>query len=237
MEKIEMIYEGKAKKVFKTADPELVLVEFKNDATAFNGLKKGQIAGKGSCNNQISSILFQLLEENGIKTHFVQQVSETEMLVQKLNIILVEVVVRNLAAGSLVRRIGLVEGQELQPPVLEFYYKNDALGDPLINNDHVFALGLANSEQLAQISSLARQVNRVLQEFFLERDLLLVDFKLEFGMAGQELLLGDEISPDTCRLWDRATRKKLDKDRFRQDLGEVSEAYQEVLRRLTNKTN
>ena len=237
MEKIEMIYEGKAKKVFKTADPELVLVEFKNDATAFNGLKKGQIAGKGSCNNQISSILFQLLEENGIKTHFVQQVSETEMLVQKLNIILVEVVVRNLAAGSLVKRIGLAEGQELQPPVLEFYYKNDALGDPLINNDHVFALGLANPEQLAQISSLALQVNMVLQEFFLERDLLLVDFKLEFGMAGQELLLGDEISPDTCRLWDRATRKKLDKDRFRQDLGGVSEAYQEVLCRLTNKTN
>jgi phosphoribosylaminoimidazole-succinocarboxamide synthase len=234
MEKIALIYEGKAKKVFQTADPELVLVEFKNDATAFNGLKKGQIAGKGSCNNQISSILFQLLEENGIKTHFVQQVSETEMLVQKLNIILVEVVVRNLAAGSLVKRIGLAEGQELQPPVLEFYYKNDALGDPLINNDHVFALGLANPEQLAQISSLALQVNMVLQEFFLERDLLLVDFKLEFGMAGQELLLGDEISPDTCRLWDRATRKKLDKDRFRQDLGEVSEAYQEVLRRLTD---
>ncbi|MBS3976309.1 MAG: phosphoribosylaminoimidazolesuccinocarboxamide synthase [Syntrophomonadaceae bacterium] len=234
MEKIALIYEGKAKKVFQTADPELVLVEFKNDATAFNGLKKGQIAGKGSCNNQISSILFQLLEENGIKTHFVKQVSETEMLVQKLNIILVEVVVRNLAAGSLVKRIGLVEGQELKPPVLEFYYKNDALGDPLINNDHVFALGLANPEQLAQISSLARQVNGVLQGFFLERDLLLVDFKLEFGMAGQELLLGDEISPDTCRLWDRATRKKLDKDRFRQDLGEVSEAYQEVLRRLTD---
>ncbi|MEW6660988.1 MAG: phosphoribosylaminoimidazolesuccinocarboxamide synthase [Bacillota bacterium] len=237
MEKMEMLYEGKAKKVFKTSNPELVLVEFKNDATAFNGQKKGQITGKGICNNKISSILFQLLEQNGISTHFVRQVSETEMLVRKLEIIQVEVVVRNLAAGTLVKRIGLTEGQELEPPVLEFYYKNDALGDPLINNDHVFVLGLTKPEQLALMSKIAHQVNRLLQEFFLERDLLLVDFKLEFGMAGQELLLGDEISPDTCRLWDRATRKKLDKDRFRQDLGEVAEAYQEVLRRLTNKTN
>jgi len=232
MVKMELLYEGKAKKVFQTLDQKLVLVEYKNDATAFNGLKKGQIAGKGSCNNQISTILFQLLEQNGIKTHFIRQVSETEMMVKKLNIILVEVVVRNLAAGSLVKRIGLTEGQELNPPVLEFYYKNDALGDPLINNDHVFALGLAQPKQLSLMAQTAHQVNRVLQEFFLERDLLLVDFKLEFGMAGLELLLGDEISPDTCRLWDRVTRKKLDKDRFRQDLGEVAEAYQEVLRRV-----
>lgn len=233
MEKRDKIYEGKAKIVYETDNPDLLWVEFKDAATAFNGQKKGTIADKGVVNNKISVILFRMLEEKGIPTHLVEVLSDREMLVKRLEIVPVEVVARNIAAGSLAKRLGLEEGTTLRQPVLEYYYKSDELGDPLINDDHIRVLNLATDEEMAEIRHQAEQVNRILTAFMDERDLILVDFKLEFGRHKGEIILGDEISPDTCRFWDRATREKLDKDRFRRDLGGVEDAYQEVLRRLS----
>jgi len=234
-EKKELLYEGKAKRVFATGDPDLVIQDFKDDATAFNGLKKGQIADKGVVNNTISSALFTLLESKGIRTHFISRLSEREMLIKKLTILPVELVVRNVAAGSLCKRYGIKEGLVLDQPIIECYFKNDALGDPLMNDDHVVMFNLATKEQLAEIKSQAVKINGILKSYFLERGLKLIDFKLEFGVHKGEVLLGDEISPDTCRFWDSVTNEKMDKDRFRLDLGSVEETYQEVLSRITGK--
>lgn len=234
MEKQEMIYEGKAKKVYSTKDEDKLVVEYKDDATAFDGQKKGQIRDKGEMNAQISTIFFELLEEEGIPTHFIKQLNKTDILVKKLDIILVEVVMRNIAAGSLAERIGLEEGTELSQPVLEFYYKDDELGDPMINRYHIFSEELATEEELVQISDLAFEINDILVDFLAPKGIDLVDFKLEFGLGSDgKIYLGDEISPDTCRFWDAKTAKKLDKDRFRRDLGEVEGAYQEIIKRLT----
>jgi len=233
MEKKEMLYEGKAKKVFRTDDPNLFWVEFKDDATAFDGLKKGTITGKGELNNKISAYFFRLLAQNGIESHFVEEKSPREMVVKSLSIIQVEVVVRNIAAGSLSKRLGIEEGTVLPSTVVEYYYKNDALHDPIINDDHIRVLNLATPEQMDYIKKTALKVNDVLRTHLAERGLDLIDFKLEFGLHNGEILLGDEISPDTCRFWDKNTREKLDKDRFRQDLGNVEEAYREVYQRLT----
>ncbi|MBN8707595.1 MAG: phosphoribosylaminoimidazolesuccinocarboxamide synthase [Bacteroidetes bacterium] len=234
-EKKALIYEGKAKKVFATDNADLVIQDFKDDATAFNGLKKGQIADKGVVNNTISCALFTLLESKGIRTHFVKKLSDREMLIKHLTILPVELVVRNIAAGSLVKRYGIKEGLVLEQPVIECYFKNDALGDPLMNDDHVVMFGLATREQLAEIKTQATKINEILKAYFLERNLKLVDFKLEFGVHKGEVLLGDEISPDTCRFWDSVTNEKMDKDRFRLDLGLVEETYHEVLSRITGK--
>ncbi|WP_420825496.1 phosphoribosylaminoimidazolesuccinocarboxamide synthase [Thermanaerosceptrum fracticalcis] len=233
VEILEQLYEGKAKKVYRTSDPKLYMVYYKDDATAFNGSKKGSIQDKGYYNNQISAIFFKLLTEKGIPNHFVELTGERSMLVKTLEIIPVEVVVRNIVAGSLAKRIGKPEGTQLAVPVLEFYYKDDALGDPMINEYHVKALGLATEEEMKTISQMALRVNEILVEHLTPLNIQLVDFKLEFGRHEGEILLGDEISPDTCRFWDTATQEKLDKDRFRRDLGKVEEAYQEVLQRLT----
>ncbi|WP_206831759.1 phosphoribosylaminoimidazolesuccinocarboxamide synthase [Alicyclobacillus fructus] len=228
-----LLYEGKAKKVFATSDPAVVRVLYKDDATAFNGEKRGTIAGKGAINNQVSNLLFRYLEEHGVPTHFVEEVSERETLVRKVEIIPLEVVVRNLAAGSFAKRFGIEEGTPLERPLVEFYYKNDALGDPLVTDDHALLLHLATEDDLAKLRRLALAVNDLLTRRFREAGLLLVDFKLEFGrLPSGEIVLADEISPDTCRLWDERTREKLDKDRFRRDLGGVEEAYQEVFARL-----
>lgn len=230
--KLEQLYEGKAKKVYRTDDPEVFWVEYKDDATAFNNLKKGTIQDKGYYNNQISALLFTYLQENGIDNHFVELVGEREMLVKSLEIIPVEVVVRNIAAGSLSKRLGIPEGTPLKKTVLEFCYKSDELGDPMINEDHIAALELATGQEIAFIKEQSYRISELLQKRFLAADLILVDFKLEFGRHGDRVLLGDEISPDTCRLWDKDTKQKLDKDRFRHDLGQVEEAYSEVLKRL-----
>lgn len=227
-----LIYEGKAKKIFTTGQPDEVLQYFKDDATAFNAQKRGTIVEKGVINNKVSERLFRLLEQSGVPTHFVERKSDREMLTKKVTIVPVEVVVRNLVAGSLAKRLGLKEGEAIQPPIVEWYYKNDALGDPLITDDHARLLKLATSEQLAEIRRLALKVNSVLQPFFAERRMILVDFKLEFGMHNGRLILADEISPDTCRLWDEGTKESMDKDRFRKDLGKIEEAYQEVLKRV-----
>jgi len=235
-EKLEQLYEGKAKRVYRTTDPGLYLVDFKDDATAFNGAKKGTIRNKGVLNNRISAVFFKLLEEKGIPTHFVELVSDREMLVKPLNIILVEVIVRNIAAGSLAKRLGLPEGTTLSRPVLEFYYKDDKLGDPMINDYHIRALDLATPEQVDKMKDIALRVNEILLDYLSDKKIDLVDFKLEFGIHNGEVVLGDEISPDTCRFWDKDTREKLDKDRFRRDLGSVEEAYAEVFRRLTGKS-
>ncbi|MQL53466.1 phosphoribosylaminoimidazolesuccinocarboxamide synthase [Desulfofundulus thermobenzoicus] len=232
MQKGELLYEGKAKKIYRTDDPDVYLVEYKDDATAFNGLKKGTISGKGELNNRISAHFFHLLEEKGIATHFLEQVSEREMLVRTLEIIPIEVVVRNIAAGSLAKRLGLEEGTALPRPVVEYYYKSDELGDPMINDDHIAALNLATPDELAALKKTALTVNNILREYLAPRRLELVDFKLEFGRHRGKILLGDEISPDTCRFWDTRTGEKLDKDRFRRDLGGVEEAYREVWHRL-----
>ncbi|HEU4506303.1 MAG TPA: phosphoribosylaminoimidazolesuccinocarboxamide synthase [Nitrospira sp.] len=227
-----LIYEGKAKKIFTTGQPDEVLQYFKDDATAFNAQKRGTIVEKGVINNKVSERLFRLLEQSGVPTHFVERKSDREMLTKKVTIVPVEVVVRNRVAGSLAKRLGLKEGETIQPPIVEWYYKNDALGDPLITDDHARLLNLATSEQLAEIRRLALKVNSVLQPFFAERRMILVDFKLEFGMHNGRLILADEISPDTCRLWDEGTKESMDKDRFRKDLGKIEEAYQEVLKRV-----
>lgn len=227
------LYEGKAKIIYSTDDDNLYLIEFKDDATAFNGQKKGSITDKGIINNRLSAAFFQLVEKRGIPTHFVRLAGERTMLVKKVKIIPIEVVVRNIAAGSLCRRLGLAEGQELSHSIVEFYYKDDELGDPLINTDHAIALNLASREQLSQLRELGLKVNSILRDFLTPRGIDLVDFKLEFGTNQEgQILLADEISPDTCRFWDMATRTKLDKDRFRQDLGDIEAAYTEVLRRV-----
>jgi phosphoribosylaminoimidazole-succinocarboxamide synthase len=232
MQKLDMIYEGKAKKVYKTDDPQRYIVAYKDDATAFNGLKKGTIADKGIVNNTMSAILFQMLEEKGIPTHMVELLNDRESLVKAVRILPIEVIVRNVAAGSLSKRLGIEEGKILPHTVLEFSYKNDELGDPLINDDHVYAMELATPEQVQIVKGYALKINEFLKEFFLEKGLKLIDFKLEFGVYDGEVILADEISPDTCRLWDVKTNEKMDKDRFRRDLGNVEETYQAVLERV-----
>jgi phosphoribosylaminoimidazole-succinocarboxamide synthase len=235
MQKLEMIYEGKAKKVYRTDDEKRYIVDYKDDATAFNGAKKGTIVGKGVVNNKMSAALFALLEEAGVPTHQVELLSDRESLVKAVKILPLEVIVRNVAAGSLAQRLGLEEGTPMKKTVLEFSYKNDALGDPMVNDYHIAAMGFATDEQLATVKKYSLKVNEVLQKFFLERNIKLIDFKLEFGLYDGEVILADEISPDTCRLWDAETNKKLDKDRFRRDMGGVEEVYQEVLNRITKK--
>lgn len=230
MERSEKIYEGKAKILYATEDPDLVIQYFKDDATAFNGLKKGTIVDKGIINNHVSCRIFQHLEEKGIPTHFVKRLGEREMLVKHLQIIPVEVVMRNVAAGSLCKRMGIAEGIPLKQPILEFYFKDDALGDPMINEYHVEAFDLATVKEMGVIKSLGFKINELLIDFFKSRKIRLVDFKLEFGRHKGEILLGDEISPDACRLWHLETGEKLDKDRFRFDLGQVKEKYEEVYR-------
>jgi len=233
MQKGEFLYEGKAKKIYATDQPGLVWIEYKDDATAFNGLKRGTIGGKGELNNKISAFFFKLLADRGIESHFVQLLSDNEQLVKQVEIVPLEVVVRNIAAGSLAKRLGLEEGTSLQQPVVELYYKNDDLGDPLINYYHALALGLATREEMLYMEEMGLKINSILQEYLRDKDIILVDFKLEFGRVDGKIILADEISPDTCRFWDTHTREKLDKDRFRRDLGGVEEAYQEVYRRLT----
>ncbi|HEX7408576.1 MAG TPA: phosphoribosylaminoimidazolesuccinocarboxamide synthase [Candidatus Binatia bacterium] len=232
MEKRELIYEGKAKRVYTTDHPDFVIQYFKDDATAFNAKKRGTIVSKGILNNQMSEIFFRLLASEGIPTHFVERLNEREMLVKRLDIIPVETVVRNIIAGSLAKRLGLEEGKPLSAPIVEYYYKNDALEDPMINQWHVTVLGMATEAELRTLTDLALKTNAVLRPFLESRGILLVDMKLEFGRHHGQILLGDEICPDTCRFWDVATREKLDKDRFRQDLGGVEEAYHEVHRRI-----
>lgn len=233
MTRLEPFYEGKAKILYATDDPDLVIQYFKDDATAFNAQKRGTIVNKGIMNNAISCALFQALEKEGVPTHFVQKLSEREMLVRRLEIVPIEVVVRNVIAGSLAKRMGREEGGALPHPILELYYKDDALGDPMINDDHVAAFALATPVEMTEIRHRAFQVNEFLRAFFDSRGILLVDFKLEFGRHQGKLLLGDEITPDGCRLWDKESREKLDKDRFRRDLGNVEEAYQRILKVVT----
>ena len=233
MQKLEQLYEGKAKKVFKTDDPELLIVDYKDDATAFNGLKKGSIAGKGVINNQMSNRLMAKLEKAGVPTHFVQELSPRETLVKKVSIVPLEVIVRNLSAGSFAKRYGVEEGIVFDAPTIEFSYKNDELGDPLLNSYHALALKLATAEEIDTIKRYAFQVNDFLKTLWAECGVILVDFKLEFGrLADGSIVLADEISPDTCRLWDEKTHEKLDKDRFRRDLGGVEDAYAEIMKRL-----
>ena len=233
MKKCEQLYEGKAKKVFATEDPNLCIVDYKDDATAFNGQKKGTIAGKGVVNNRMSNFMFQLLEKHGVKTHFVEELSDRETVVKKVEIVPLEVIIRNLSAGSFAKRYGVEEGIEFAQPTIEFSYKNDDLGDPLINDYHALALGLATQEEIDTIKAMAFKVNEVMKEYFKKLDVILVDFKLEFGKtADGEIVLADEISPDTCRFWDVHTHEKLDKDRFRRDLGGVEEAYAEMMKRI-----
>ncbi len=236
MQKLDLLYTGKAKKVFKTDDDSLCIFEYKDDATAFNGEKKGSFDGKGIINNQIANLIFKILEQKGIKTHFVKELSKRETLVKKVDIIPLEVIVRNIAAGSFCKRYGTAEGTVFSSPTLEFSYKNDSLGDPLINDYHAIALNIATREQIEEISNLAFAVNNALIEIFKNIDIKLVDFKIEVGFDSQKnIILSDEISPDTCRLWDIHTNKKLDKDQFRLDLGEFADVYHEVYKRLVEK--
>jgi phosphoribosylaminoimidazole-succinocarboxamide synthase len=233
MEKITMMYEGKAKKIYSTEDKDKVIVYYKDDATAFNGEKKGQIEEKGIMNNAITSMLFEILEKKGVRTHFEKKLNDREQLCKKVDIVPLEVIVRNVAAGSMAKRLGLNEGMELKTTVFELSYKNDDLGDPLINDHHAVAIGLTTFEELKVIYDMTAKVNDILKEFFLEQGIKLIDFKLEFGKFNGEILLADEISPDTCRLWDIKTNEKLDKDRFRRDMGNVKEAYSEILSRIS----
>jgi phosphoribosylaminoimidazole-succinocarboxamide synthase len=233
MQKLEQVYEGKAKKVFRTDDPELFIVSYKDDATAFNGLKKGTIAGKGAINNRMTNNLMRRLEAQGVPTHFVEELSDRETLVKKVSIVPLEVIIRNISAGSFAKRYGVEEGIVFDAPTIEFSYKNDELGDPLLNEYHALALKLATKEEIDLIKKYAFVVNDLLKDFMKEIGIDLVDFKLEFGKtADGTIVLADEISPDTCRLWDEKTHEKLDKDRFRRDLGGAEEAYEEVMRRL-----
>ena len=233
MEKREQLYEGKAKKVFATEDPNLVIVAYKDDATAFNGLKKGTISGKGIINNQMSNLMMRRLEKAGVPTHFVEELNQRETLVKKVSIVPLEVIIRNISAGSFAKRYGVEEGIVFDAPTIEFSYKNDELGDPLLNTYHALALRLATAEEIETIKQLAFRVNDFLKAAFKRMGIDLVDFKLEFGKtADGQIVLADEISPDTCRLWDEKTHEKLDKDRFRRDLGNVEEAYQEMMRRV-----
>lgn len=232
MKKLEQIYEGKAKKVYATENQDYVIVDYKDDATAFNGQKKGTIVGKGVVNNKVSNHFFRLLEGKGIPTHYVEQLSDRETVVKKVEIVPVEVIIRNKAAGSFTKRVGVEEGTELKCTILEYSYKNDDLGDPLINSYYVRALGLATDEEMEKIKEYSFKVNEILCEYLKELGVELIDFKLEFGRFNGDIVLADEISPDTCRYWDIETGKKLDKDRFRRDLGDVEEAYQEIIKRL-----
>ena len=233
MKKCEMLYEGKAKKVYTTEDPELYIVDYKDDATAFNGLKKGTISGKGVINNRVTNHLMKMLESKGIPTHFVGELSDRETVVKKVKIVPLEVIVRNIAAGSMSKRLGIEEGTVLPTTVLEYSYKNDDLGDPLINDYHALAMQLCTREELDQIASYAFKINEILKAFFKEINVDLVDFKLEFGkLSDGTIVLADEISPDTCRFWDATTHEKLDKDRFRRDMDNVDEGYHEIMKRL-----
>lgn len=232
MKKLEMLYEGKAKKVFLTDVEDVLIVDYKDDATAFNGLKKGTIVGKGAVNNKMTNHLFRLMEKEGIPTHYVEELSDRETAVKKVEIVPLEVIVRNVAAGSFSKKLGIEEGTKLLSPTLEFSYKNDELGDPFINDYYALALGLATREEIDRISELVFKVNDFLCKYFKEIGIELIDFKVEFGRYKGEIVLADEISPDTCRLWDLETHDKLDKDRFRRDLGNVEDAYKEVFKRL-----
>ncbi len=232
MEKRDFLYEGKAKKIFRTDDPDLMIVEFKDVATAFDGLKKESLENKGILNNKISSLFFERLNEEKIPTHYVKTLNEREMLVKSLDIIPVEIIVRNIVAGSLSKRMGLEEGTPLKRTVLEHNLKNDELHDPMLNRYHIYALDLASPEEMDTAEELALKINDLLRPYLLEKNMILVDFKLEFGRHKGEILLGDEVTPDTCRFWDAESGEKLDKDRFRREMGKVTEAYQEVLRRM-----
>ncbi|HCW04742.1 MAG TPA: phosphoribosylaminoimidazolesuccinocarboxamide synthase [Clostridium sp.] len=233
MAKKEMMYEGKAKKVFYTDKEDEVIVYYKDDATAFNGEKKGQIGDKGVMNNTITSMLFELLEQNGINTHFIKKISDREQLCKKVEIVPLEVIVRNVAAGSMAKRLGLEEGMELNTTIYEICYKNDDFGDPLINDYHAVAIGLSTFDELEKIYTITKKVNDLLKEFFLKLGIKLIDFKLEFGRYKGDIILADEISPDTCRFWDAETNEKLDKDRFRRNMGNVEDAYKEILNRIS----
>ena len=232
MKKLEQLYEGKAKKVFKTDDPKCLIVDYKDDATAFNGEKKGQIVGKGVVNNTMTNIILQLLEQKGVPTHYVEQISDRETIVKAVKILPLEVITRNISAGSFAKRYGVEEGIVFDKPTFEVSYKNDDLGDPLMCESHALALKLVTEEQLETVKKYAAIVNDTLKEFFLDKGLKLIDFKIEFGLYDGEVILADEISPDTCRLWDVKTNEKMDKDRFRRDLGNIEETYAEVLRRV-----
>ena len=232
VKQLEMMYEGKAKQVFATEDPTLAIIHYKDDATAFNGLKKGTIVGKGVVNNLVSNHLFKMLEQNGVPTHLVEQINDRDSVVRRVQIVPLEVIVRNIAAGSLSKRLGLPEGTKLASTVLEFCYKNDDLGDPMVNEYHIAAMQLATREEVETISAMALKVNELLTAYLKELNIELIDFKLEFGRFDGKIVLADEISPDTCRFWDSKTGEKLDKDRFRRDLGDVEGAYQEILHRL-----
>lgn len=233
MEKREMLYEGKAKKIYGTDCDDKVVVYYKDDATAFNGEKKGQIESKGILNNAITSKLFELLESKGIPTHFIKKLNDREQLCKKVEIVPVEVIVRNVAAGSMAKRLGIEEGTKLKTTVLEISYKNDDLGDPLINDYHAVAIGATTFDELEKIYGITRKINEILKEFFLNQGINLIDFKIEFGRYNGEVVLADEISPDTCRFWDAKTNEKLDKDRFRRDMGNVKGAYEEILNRMS----
>ena len=231
--KKEQLYEGKAKKVYATNDPNLVIVDYKDDATAFNGEKKGTIAGKGVINNKMTNFMFRMLEKEGVPTHLVEEISDRETIVKKVSIVPLEVIIRNVAAGSFSKRMGVEEGKQLLCPILEFSYKNDDLGDPFINDYYALALGIATKEELDTIAKYAFKVNEFMVKFFKGLNIDLIDFKIEFGKtADGTIILADEISPDTCRFWDSTTHEKLDKDRFRRDMGGVEEAYQEIMKRL-----
>ena len=233
IEKLEQLYEGKAKKVYATNDPDLVIVDYKDDATAFNGEKKGTISGKGVINNQMTNFMFKMLEKEGVPTHLVEEISERETIVKKVSIVPLEVIIRNVAAGSFSKRMGVEEGKQLLTPILEFSYKNDDLGDPFINDYYALALGIATKEDIDTISKYAFKVNEFMVNFFKKLNIDLIDFKIEFGKTSDgTIILADEISPDTCRFWDSTTHEKLDKDRFRRDMGGVEEAYQEMMKRL-----
>ena len=234
MKKLEQLYEGKAKKVFKTDDPKCLIVDYKDDATAFNGEKKGQIVGKGVVNNTMTNIILQLLEQKGVPTHYVEQISDRETIVKAVKILPLEVITRNISAGSFAKRYGVEEGIVFDKPTFELSYKNDDLGDPLMCESHALALKLVTEEQLEKVKAYTATVNETLKEFFLDKGPKLVDFKIEFGLYDGEVILADEISPDTCRLWDVETNEKMDKDRFRRDLGKIEETYAEVLRRVKN---
>ncbi|KKI91418.1 phosphoribosylaminoimidazole-succinocarboxamide synthase [Bacillus sp. SA1-12] len=238
MEKLELLYEGKAKRIYKTNEPNILLVSYKDSATAFNGVKKEEITGKGRLNNEISTLIFEKLTANHIENHFVKRLSETEQLVKKVTIIPLEVVVRNVVAGSLSKRIGIEEGTAIKEPLVEFYYKDDDLGDPLITEDHIALLEVATKEQVETLKTLAKQVNEVLKAHFLSCGVRLIDFKLEFGLTEEgTIILADEVSPDTCRLWDIETNEKFDKDVFRRDIGSLTEAYEEILTRLGGQSS
>ena len=234
MEKTRPLYEGKAKILWETDSPEYMVQEFKNDATAFDGTKHEVVEGKGVLNNTISSHLFSQLKDEGVRTHFIEKISDNEMVVERLDMLAVEVVVRNVADGSIVRRLGIERGTRFDPPLVEFYYKEDALHDPIITEDHIRVMGLATQEQVDQMKRDALTVNNVMRKFLEQRDMILVDYKLEYGTKNGELVLGDEISPDTCRFHDANTGEVMDKDRFRQDMGGFMEAYKEVLQRVSS---